>query len=82
LVGDTDGFNFAAPSNINDIKYVAKVVTGKQLTMVVKNLYAALAEFNETYMEGRMGLDLDDICSSTINFARKIMQTILVVKLN
>jgi DNA polymerase elongation subunit (family B) len=37
LVGDTDGFNFAAPSNINDIKYVAKVVTGKQLTMVVKN---------------------------------------------
>jgi hypothetical protein len=24
LVGDTDGFNFAAPSNINDIKYVAK----------------------------------------------------------
>jgi hypothetical protein len=22
-------------------------------------------------MEGRMGLDLDDICSSTINFARK-----------
>jgi hypothetical protein len=60
-----------------------KVVTGKQLTMVVKNsVYAALAEFNETYMEGRMGLDLDDICSSTINFARKIMQTILVVKLN
>jgi hypothetical protein len=37
LVGDTDGFNFAAPSNINDIKYVAKVVTGKQPTMVVKN---------------------------------------------
>jgi hypothetical protein len=22
-------------------------------------------------MEGRMGLDIDDICSSTINFARK-----------
>jgi hypothetical protein len=35
-------------------------------------------------MEGRMGLDLDDICSSTINFARKNYATILVVigKLN
>ena len=32
---------------------------------------AVLAEFNENYMEGRMGLDIDDICNSTINFARK-----------
>jgi hypothetical protein len=75
----TDGFNFAAPSNINDIKYVAKGSHWKTTNDGGKELvgiYAALAEFNETYMEGRMGLDLDDICSSTINFARKI-KTIL-----
>jgi hypothetical protein len=73
LVGDTDGFNFAAPSNIN-IKYVAKGSHWKTTNDGGKELvgiYAALAEFNETYMEGRMGLDLDDICSSTINFARE-----------
>ena len=74
LVGDTDGFNFAFPDNIDDIKYVAKGThwkttddAGKELT----GLDAVLAEFNENYMEGRMGLDIDDICNSTINFARK-----------
>ena len=74
LVGDTDGFNFAAPANINEIKYVAKGSHWKTIDDAGKELIgidAALAEFNETYMEGRMGLDLDDVCSSTINFARK-----------
>jgi DNA polymerase elongation subunit (family B) len=74
LVGDTDGFNFSFPDNIDDIKYTAKGShwkttddAGKELT----GLDAVLAEFNENYMEGRMGLDIDDICNSTINFARK-----------
>jgi DNA polymerase elongation subunit (family B) len=74
LVGDTDGFNFSFPDNINDIKYTAKGShwkttddTGKELI----GLDAVLADFNENYMEGRMGLDIDDICNSTINFARK-----------
>ena len=74
LVGDTDGFNFSFPDNVNDIKYIAKgnhwkttEDAGKELT----GLDAVLAEFNENYMEGRMGLDIDDICNSTINFARK-----------
>ena len=74
LVGDTDGFNFAAPANINEIKYIAKGSHWKTIDDAGKELIgidAALAEFNETYMEGRMGLDLDDVCSSTINFARK-----------
>ena len=74
LVGDTDGFNFAAPANINEIKYTAKGSHWKTIDDAGKELIgidAALAEFNETFMEGRMGLDLDDVCSSTINFARK-----------
>lgn len=74
LVGDTDGFNFAAPDNLNDIKYTAKGSHWKTTDDGGKELVgidAVLAEFNETYMEGRMGLDLDDVCSSTINFARK-----------
>ena len=74
LVGDTDGFNFASPSNINDIKYVAKGShwkTDKNAGVELVGLEAVLAEFNENYMEGRMGLDIDDVCNSTINFARK-----------
>jgi DNA polymerase elongation subunit (family B) len=74
LVGDTDGFNFEFPENINEIKYVARGShwkttenAGKELT----GLDAVLAEFNENYMIGRMGLDIDEICNSTINFSRK-----------
>jgi len=70
LVMDTDGCNLAAPDNIDEFKYVAKGSHwkteedgGKELT----GLEAVLAEFNENFMEGRMGLDLDDICNSTIN---------------
>ena len=74
IAHNTDGFNFSFPENINEIKYTAKGSHwktsddgGKELT----GLDAVLAEFNENYMEGRMGLDIDDICNSTINFARK-----------
>ncbi len=74
LVGDTDGFNFAFPENINEIKYVAKGnhwKTKEDANKELIGLDAVLAEFNENYMEGRMGLDIDDICDATINFARK-----------
>lgn len=74
LVGDTDGFNFAFPDNIDEVKYLAKGShwkTTKYANTELTGLEAVLAEFNETYMIGRMGLDIDDICTSTINFSRK-----------
>ena len=74
LVGDTDGFNFASPENIDEIKYIARGShwkTDKNAGVELIGLEAVLAEFNENYMEGRMGLDIDDVCNSTINFARK-----------
>lgn len=76
LVGDTDGFNFSFPDNIESIKYKPtglhwKTAEHKGLDVELSGLEAVLAEFNEVYMEGRMGLDIDDICNSTINFARK-----------
>jgi DNA polymerase elongation subunit (family B) len=74
IAHNTDGFNFAFPSNIDDIKYVARGShwkTTKDAGKELIGLDAVLAEFNENYMEGRMGLDIDDICRSTINFARK-----------
>ena len=71
---NTDGFNFASPDNIDEIKYIAKGShwkTDKNAGVELVGLEAVLAEFNENYMEGRMGLDIDDVCNSTINFARK-----------
>jgi DNA polymerase elongation subunit (family B) len=74
LVLDTDGCNFSIPNNINEIKYVVKGNHWKTKDDAGKELIgldAVLAEFNENYMEGRMGLDIDDVCNATINFARK-----------
>ena len=74
LVGDTDGFNFARPDDIHNYKYIVKGTHWKtegQGGAELVGVDAVLSEFNETWMEGRMGLDLDDVCSSTINFARK-----------
>ena len=74
LVGDTDGINFAFPDNIKDIKYTPKGDHWKTTNNKDKELTgldAVLAEFNENYMIGRMGLDIDEICTSTINFSRK-----------
>jgi len=83
LVGDTDGFNFSFPDNVDDIKYTAKGSHWKTTDDAGKELVgldAVLAEFNENYMEGRMGLDIDDICASTINFARKNYANLIVKK--
>ena len=75
LVMDTDGANFTIPDNINSITYICKANHWKtkkyEPGCVLVGVEAVLAEFNEEYMHGRMGLDVDDICESTINFARK-----------
>lgn len=74
LVGDTDGFNFAIPSDIGRHKYVPKGThrfTEKTAGQEIEGLQAIVDEYNELYMIGRMGLDIDDICTTTINFSRK-----------
>jgi DNA polymerase elongation subunit (family B) len=75
LVLDTDGCNFAIPDNVDEIKYITQASHWKtnhyEVGQELTGLDAVLAEFNETYMLGRMGLDIDDICDATINFARK-----------
>ena len=72
---NTDGMNFTIPDNIDEVKYITQASHWKtkhyEVGQELTGLDAVLAEFNETYMIGRMGLDIDDICNATINFARK-----------
>lgn len=71
---NTDGFNFSVPENIDEIKYHIKGTHWKTEEDAGKDAIgvdAVLGEFNETFMMGRMGLDIDDYCNSTINFSRK-----------
>lgn len=71
---NTDGFNFAIPETVNEIKYLVKGnhrLTMSKAGQTLTGVDAVVADFNEKYMIGRMGLDIDDICTSTINFKRK-----------
>ena len=73
LVCDTDGINFSLPEGgIDHIKYI-----GKGLNWLVKEgkeyvgYEAHVAEFNDLFMRGAMGLDADGCWKSCINLARK-----------
>ena len=72
LVLDTDGVNFMAPKDGEDFTYIGRglndeVEAGREYTGVK----AVVAEFNDTYMRGEMGLGLDGIWPATINLSRK-----------
>ena len=73
LVCDTDGMNFSLPEGgVDDRVYI-----GKGLNWLVKEgkeyrgYDADVAEFNDVFMKGEMGLDCDGTWSSCINLARK-----------
>lgn len=74
IVGDTDGFNFQMPSE-EILK--TRVYIGKGLNREVKEgkeyhgVEADVAEFNDLFMRGKMGLGIDEYADATINFARK-----------
>ena len=72
LVGDTDGFNFSIPEDVDKYIYTSN---GKhrfnEKGKTYKGMDAVVAEYNDTYMKGVMGLDIDEICEATINISRK-----------
>ena len=73
LVCDTDGMNFSLPEGgVDDRFYVGKgknwlVKEGKEY----RGYDADVAEFNDLFMKGEMGLDCDGTWDSCINLARK-----------
>lgn len=71
LVLDTDGVNFSCPED-DDRKYVGKGLHRfVKKDVVYEGIDADVAEYNERYMFGAMGLDIDDIMDATINLSRK-----------
>lgn len=86
IVGDTDGFNFKLPDS-STFRYTKEhPYIGKGLNREVKEgkeyigFAADVAEFNDTFMSdknydplavNKMGLGIDEVVNSTINFSRK-----------
>lgn len=72
IVGDTDGFNFIMPIDIDSHTYTTKGLhKNYKEGEVHTGVPADIAEFNELYMKGVMELNIDEYCDSTINLARK-----------
>jgi DNA polymerase elongation subunit (family B) len=73
LVCDTDGMNFSLPDGgVEERVYIGKgnnwlVKAGKEY----RGYDADVAEFNDTFMKGAMGLDCDGTWKSCMNIARK-----------
>ena len=72
LVGDTDGFNFSVPNDVDKFVYTSNGNHRfNKLGKTYKGLDAVVGEYNDKYMKGVMGLDVDEICQATMNIARK-----------
>ena len=72
LVMDTDGVNFSCPEDVETREYVG---LGNNELVSKNKLYlgseADVAEYNDLFMRGEMGLDTDGQWPSCINVARK-----------
>jgi len=72
LVLDTDGVNFSSPEDVDSRKYLGKGLHRfVKKDVVYEGIEADVAEYNERFMFGVMGLDIDEIMDSTVNFSRK-----------
>lgn len=78
IVMDTDGVNFSYSDVYNEQRKAEdQVYIGQGLnrnTEVGKKYYgieADVAEFNDLFMRGKMGLGIDEYAPATINFSRK-----------
>jgi DNA polymerase elongation subunit (family B) len=78
LVCDTDGMNFSLPpEGVDNRKYIGKgnnwlVEKGKEYM----GYDADVAEYNDIFMKGAMGLDCDGTWKSCINLSRKNYATL------
>tara|TARA_R110001606_G_scaffold224119_2_gene372127 strand:- start:2401 stop:3960 length:1560 start_codon:yes stop_codon:yes gene_type:complete len=79
LVMDTDGVNFSCPLDVEDRSYVG---LGKNELVTKDKKYlgseADVAEYNDLFMRGEMGLDTDGQWPSCINVARKNYALLMV----
>jgi DNA polymerase elongation subunit (family B) len=72
IAHNTDGFNFSVPKDVDKYVYTSNGNHRfNQLGKSYTGMDAVVAEYNDKYMKGVMGLDVDEICEATINIARK-----------
>lgn len=79
IVGDTDGFNFRYPKDVDNYKYIGKGLNRNTKEGVTyQGVEAYTAEFNDLFMRNKMGLGIDEYAEATINFGRKNYADLLI----
>jgi len=77
LVLDTDGVNFSYDNTVLQHTYVGRGYHNfVKKDKIYSGLEADVAEYNDRFMYGVMGLDIDDIWPATINLSRKNYATL------
>lgn len=75
VASNTDGFNFKMPDTYRYTEENPYIGKGLNRNTVVGDKYIGVegdvAEFNDLFMRGKMGLGIDEYADSTINFSRK-----------
>jgi len=77
LVLDTDGVNFSYGEDVTKHTYIGRgyhrfVKKGEEY----KGIDADVSEYNDRFMHGAMGLDIDEVWPATINLSRKNYATL------
>ncbi len=71
IYSHTDGINFIYPENVDEYKYLG---TGKNWLVKKDKVYVGLeayvSEYNDVFMEDKMGIDIDGIDYACINIAK------------
>lgn len=81
IVGDTDGFNFQIPKNVENYSYISTGLNrNTEANKEYKGVEAYVAEFNDLFMKNKMGLGIDEFSEATINFSRKNYCDLLINK--
>lgn len=84
VLSNTDGFNFQEPKTYRYTEENPYISTGMNRNTKKGEKYVGLdadvAEFNDLFMRGKMGLDVDEVAESTINLSRKNYADLLIKK--
>lgn len=74
IVGATDGINFKAPERLRYSEENPYISNGKGRNSTKGKAYtgfeADIREFEDTYLSGRISIDIDELAVSSINFKR------------
>jgi DNA polymerase elongation subunit (family B) len=82
IAAQTDGFNFKAPALFKYTKDNPYISNGNNRNTKDNAPYIGaegdVAEFNDLFMRGKMGLSLENFSEATINFSRKNYADLLI----